>query len=233
VTPVSADSSRPVLTTRLRVLDAAVSLDAHGAFTAQDLVVRAWQLYPESFALRGYAAHPDSNAVLAKVHGTDGVVGRGWLAHHAEVVGALVVTAAGRLAHATARGEKPARVTAPPRAVRRARETRAVLTDVEARALGVLAKTEALRKFLRGSPLTFVDACTFWSISAARPVGARQTIDGVGVLLARAVESFGLHPDDPRLPGLATCFGLLNVHRILVARFAREIEALEPREVTP
>ena len=52
------------------------SLDA--VIAESDLIVRAWQLYPEAFSLRGHP-HPDSNRVRAKLHGVEGVIARGWL----------------------------------------------------------------------------------------------------------------------------------------------------------
>ncbi len=70
-----------VLTTLKKVLVVAATLDNEKqTFTAEDIVVRAWKDFPESFGLRGYQAHhPDSNRVLAKLMGTLGLCGRGWL----------------------------------------------------------------------------------------------------------------------------------------------------------
>lgn len=45
------------------------------SFDVHELVVRAWQLYPETFAMRGYPQHPDSNRVLAKLSGPEGMTG--------------------------------------------------------------------------------------------------------------------------------------------------------------
>lgn len=45
-----------------------------------DVIVRAWQEWPEAFGLTGYSlAHPDSNRVLAKLAGRGGLVEEGWL----------------------------------------------------------------------------------------------------------------------------------------------------------
>jgi hypothetical protein len=69
------------LTTLKKVLVAAASLDNdQQSFTAEDIIVRAWMDFPESFGLRGYQdRHPDSNRVLAKLMGALGLCGRGWL----------------------------------------------------------------------------------------------------------------------------------------------------------
>lgn len=56
--------------------DVALSRGSFGAsFDVHELVVRAWQLYPETFAMRGYPQHPDSNRVLAKLSGPEGMTG--------------------------------------------------------------------------------------------------------------------------------------------------------------
>jgi hypothetical protein len=69
------------LTTLKKVLIAAATLDGDQmTFTAEDVIVRAWKAFPESFGLSGYReAHPDSNRVLAKLMGSLGLCGRGWL----------------------------------------------------------------------------------------------------------------------------------------------------------
>lgn len=48
------------------------------AFSAEALIVKAWQLFPEAFALAGYP-HPDSNAVICILVGKRGLVRHGWL----------------------------------------------------------------------------------------------------------------------------------------------------------
>jgi hypothetical protein len=47
--------------------------------SATDLVLRAWALAPERFGLAGAERYPDSNRVLAKLSGADGLCGLGWL----------------------------------------------------------------------------------------------------------------------------------------------------------
>ena len=49
-------------------------------FSVAALVVRAWEMFPESFSLCGIKRKlPDSNAVIAKLSGADGLPGRGLL----------------------------------------------------------------------------------------------------------------------------------------------------------
>jgi len=55
-----------------KMVAAAVALmdeDGKETFTSEDLVVKAWRLYPTDFALNGYPEHPDSNAIFSKIMG--------------------------------------------------------------------------------------------------------------------------------------------------------------------
>ncbi len=69
------------LTTVSKILVAASMLEAEReTFSAEDLIVRAWKAYPESFGLNGYReSFPDSNRVLSKLMGSTGLCARGWL----------------------------------------------------------------------------------------------------------------------------------------------------------
>lgn len=262
------------LTVRQKILMAAAVLanDAE-TFTVEDLIVRSWEQFPESFSLRGYQTrHPDSNRVLAKLSGTDGLCGLGWLEHTDQRM--YRVTRKGRLvakqlaaiqagvavprdeaaddAPPAPKAEKPAERPARPKVekpveakVEKAPEPRAEkparvkaekapkvavvpLTDGEKHSLTMIARGDALRKFLRGSPLAFADACAFWAInSSMRPQVVQARLDATAELLKRAVESFGGEPvADPRMPTLATCYGLFNLDRLMREKFARELDAL-------
>ena len=268
------------LTVRQKILVSAVAIgDELDAFSVEDLIVRCWNMFPEAFSLRGYfAKHPDSNRVLAKLSGADGLCGLGWLEHTdqrmyrvtrkgrvvakqlqavlagvastpvsvvesaEETVEAPAVTAAAKPSIAPKKDE--ARVAAPkaPREKRTAAKAEKVeaaatrpavtLAPHEVVAVGVIAKGDALRKFLRGSPLTFADACSFWGITS-RTSGAQQKVDAIEDLLKRVVESFGSEgATDPRLPPLSTCYGLLNLHRLMTGRFSRELEAMKAQLAT-
>lgn len=265
------------LTVRQKILVSAVAIGEElDAFSVEDLIVRSWTMFPEAFSLRGYfAKHPDSNRVLAKLSGADGLCGLGWLEHTDQrmyrvtrkgrvvakqlqgvlagtgAVSANVVDAVDETIEAPV---APKAVSVAPKAearpaVKAARkEPRASRADKgeavspprpsttlaanEVLAIGVIAKGDALRKFLRGSPLTFADACSFWGISP-RTSGANEKVDAVEDLLKRVVESFGSEgATDPRLPPLSTCYGLLNLHRLMLGRFSRELEAMKAQLAT-
>lgn len=56
-----------------------VARSGHDATTAR-ITVRAWQLAPKRIGLAGFeASHPDSNRVLAKLSGREGLCAIGWL----------------------------------------------------------------------------------------------------------------------------------------------------------
>src|SRR5205814_934824 len=66
-----------------KILLAAYGLEEAGQspFSAEALIVAAWQKFPRAFGLKGYLEqYPDSNKVLAAIMGGKGIARRGWLA---------------------------------------------------------------------------------------------------------------------------------------------------------
>lgn len=268
------------LTVRQKILMAAVAMGSDTEnFSVEDLIVRSWKMFPESFSLRGFERlYPDSNRVLAKLSGADGLCGLGWLEHTdqrtyrlsrkgrtvartlatiqdnvgveapaAEVTEEKVVEEKverpAPLRVASEPAAKPAPVKAerpaPVRAAKPVREVKpaavsesrpmtstATLTAMDVNALQQIGKADALRKFLRGQPLSFSDACAFWGFSSAsRAAVVQQRLDMTTDLLKRAVESFS-NGVDARIPPLSTCYGLFNLNRLMAEKFARELEGL-------
>lgn len=269
------------LTVRQKILMAAVAMGSDTEnFSVEDLIVRSWKMFPESFSLRGFERlYPDSNRVLAKLSGADGLCGLGWLEHTdqrtyrlsrkgrtvartlASIQDNVAIepeAAEERAVEERAVEEKverpaPLRVAseaptkapvkesrpAPVRAAKAVRavkpaavaETRpmtstATLTAMDVNALQQIGKADALRKFLRGQPLSFSDACAFWGFSSAsRAAVVQQRLDMTTDLLKRAVESFS-NGVDARIPPLSTCYGLFNLNRLMAEKFARELEGL-------
>jgi len=68
-----------------KILLAAFQLfkSGHEVFTAEELVVESWKLFPDAFGLQGFADQfPDSNRVLIRImdkKSKRGLVARGWL----------------------------------------------------------------------------------------------------------------------------------------------------------
>ena len=79
---------------RGKILHALGTLSLREPVSVGDLVVRCWELYPESFALQGHPQHPNSNAVLSKLFGTEGLDAGGWVRR--PVLSQYVLTAEGR-----------------------------------------------------------------------------------------------------------------------------------------
>jgi hypothetical protein len=272
------------LTVRQKILMAAVAMGTGTEtenFSVEDLIVRSWKMFPESFSLRGFERlYPDSNRVLAKLSGADGLCGLGWLEHTdqrtyrlsrkgrtvartlatiqdsvgaeapaeaAEEKAAAVEEKVERPVALRVASEAPAKAAAPkesrPAPVRAARPVRevkpaaaatesrpmtstATLSANDVNALQQIGKADALRKFLRGQPLSFSDACAFWGFSSSsRAQVVQQRLDMTTDLLKRAVESFS-NGVDARIPPLSTCYGLFNLNRLMAEKFARELEGL-------
>src|SRR5208282_3582558 len=65
-----------------KILLAADQLEKQGQspFSAEALIVAAWQQYPRTFGLKGYTdTYPDSNKILSSIMGEKGLARRGWL----------------------------------------------------------------------------------------------------------------------------------------------------------
>lgn len=267
------------LTVRQKILMAAVAMGSDTEnFSVEDLIVRSWKMFPESFSLRGFERlYPDSNRVLAKLSGADGLCGLGWLEHTdqrtyrlsrkgrtvARTLASIQDNVGVEVTAAEATEEKvdeapverpaPLRMASEPAAKPPAKEPRptpvraakpvrevkpaavsegrpmtstATLSAMDVAGLQQIAKADALRKFLRGQPLSFSDACAFWGFSSAsRAAVVQQRLDMTTELLKRAVEGFS-NGVDARIPPLSTCYGLFNLNRLMAEKFARELEGL-------
>src|SRR5580704_4188589 len=141
-----------------KVLLAAHLLEESGQspFSAEALIVSAWQNYPQTFGLKGYAEqYPDSNKVLASIMGEKGLARRGWLIKMGQKLYAL--TREGRLVVSRlAEGGEAPYVSEP---VKLSREQERFL-------LGLL-NSSAVEKFLenRKQELTFAVFSRFWGIT--------------------------------------------------------------------
>ncbi|OGP54662.1 MAG: hypothetical protein A2162_04070 [Deltaproteobacteria bacterium RBG_13_52_11b] len=65
---------------KLLVAACLLSSEGHTVFSAENLIVRAFQAFPRDFSLKGYPEYPDSNVVLTQVMGKKApLIVRGWL----------------------------------------------------------------------------------------------------------------------------------------------------------
>lgn len=201
-------------------------------FTAEDLVVEAWRLFPDTFGLSGYATeHPDSNRVLTNIMGTKGMRGKGWLRKVGEKQYRL--TSAGLndgeallLRDQAADNSKAVSYL------------RAELDRQTASALERLLLTTAARKAdeHQEDAISFLDACGFWDItvrSNANTLNAR--LADTAVVLERAVDAIVRNGDTGGLkvgsgevskPRVET---LVRLHSSLQTRFKEEIDIIRRR----
>ena len=207
-----------------KILAAASELDAtHGTFTAEDLVVRAWRRWPETFGLQGYSdIYPDSNRVLTKIMGVSSPLrARGWLVR----VGTkrYRITDAGRSA---AMSRNPTTELEPERLARLGRSSISLLRR--------LLESAALRKYKTGERLTFGDLAAFWNISArssANQMNARRAEADHAIVEASALTAAA----PLRLPGTAIVVSQRDVEMLreltseLETSFAEELATINSR----
>lgn len=156
-------------------------------FTAEDLVVEAWRLYPDTFGLSGYAdKYPDSNRVLTNIMGTKGMRGKGWLRKVGEKQYRLTSAGLSDGEALLLRGSSQGAGETP------STYLRAELDRQTAAALDRLLSTGAAQKALDGRPetVTFHDACGFWDITTRSNANTLNTrLTDATVLLDRATDA--------------------------------------------
>jgi hypothetical protein len=170
-----------------KLLLAALSLEDRGKkpFTAEDLVVAAWSLFPDSFGLGGYVDEhkrprfPDSNRVFAEIMGSKPIRQRGYL-----------VKVGSKMYELTPAGRDRARGNEPQRGAHSASSRRLPRDMMES--LASLVSSRAFQKFRngRGDDISFHDVSAFLGISprsAAIELSGRLGV--VDALLKRANEA--------------------------------------------
>jgi len=208
------------------VIAAATLGEGGGSFTAEDLVVAAWERFPETFGLRGHLddrgrpLYPDSNRVFAEIMGTKPVRKRGWI----EKVGnkRYRISDVGRQRASEVHGGSSAH--------------KLVLDRGATDRIGRLLKSRAMIKLREGrsEEITFLDACFLWGINPRSNLNELTVKFGDFDHLLKAVEQsvpnggFVLrHGDVPY-----TIADVRTLHRLsedLRERFASEIETIKSR----
>ena len=215
------------LTVPEKILLAADQLEKQGQspFSAEALIVAAWQHNPRTFGLKGYAdQYPDSNKVLSSIMGEKGLARRGWLIKMGQKLYALTREGKQIVRRILQQEDEP---VAAPSALQ-------VSRDLE-RFLLTLFDSSAVQKFEenRKQELTFADACRFWSITEnmkgdaldARLEQFEQQLTELDRLLA--------HNDAELSNGRLVTAGDLrvlgNIHRYMEDRFGRHLNLLRSR----
>jgi hypothetical protein len=211
-----------------KILLAAYQLEEGGQspFSAEALIVSAWQHYPQTFGLKGYAEqYPDSNKVLSSIMGEKGLAKRGWLVKMGQKLYAL--TREGRVVVRRLLQEEDAPQESSNRTV--------TVTKEQDKLLQGLFQSTALLKFQEGRKMewTFADACRYWGITEnmqGEVLDAR--LDHVRANLAdieRAIGTGSATLSDGRSVGGDEVSTLYDIHNQMHTRFGRHLTLLRSR----
>jgi hypothetical protein len=210
-----------------KILLAADQLEKQGQspFSAEALIVAAWQQYPRTFGLKGYTElYPDSNKILSSIMGEKGLARRGWLVKMGQKLYAL--TREGRQVIRSLLNED----AEPEPAGANVQITR----DQEKFVLALLDST-AYQKFEenRKMELTFADATRFWGITEnmrgdqldARLSQFEATLSD----LDRALASADAELSNGRILSAGDVRVVTNIHRHMEDRFSRHLSVIRAR----
>jgi len=210
-----------------KILLAADQLDKQGQspFSAEALIVAAWQKFPRTFGLKGFAdQYPDSNKILSSIMGEKGLARRGWLVKMGQKMYSLTRDGRQVVRRVLLQEEED---PAPASMVKVSREQEKFLH-------GLLDST-AVQKFEenRKGELAFADACRFWGITENMKGDVLDEKMGqFDDSLAELDRLFGdnegelssgriVTPGDIRV--------LTNIHRYMEDRFDRHLNLLRTR----
>jgi len=224
---VTASTNVDDFTVPEKILLAADHLDKEGQspFSAEALIVAAWQRFPRTFGLKGYTEqYPDSNKILSSLMGEKGLARRGWLVKMGQKLYAL--TREGR--------QVIRRVTLEEEAEPSPATLQRLDRDYE-RFLQGLFDSTAVQKFEenRKNELTFADACRFWGITENMKSDAlKARLDYVEAALSDLDRHFAEHDAEMssgRVIGAGDIRVLTNIHRYMEDRFERHLNLLRSR----
>lgn len=210
-----------------RILIAGAALaEQHESFSAEDLVVAAWQMWPDQFGLQGHSKYPDSNRVLTKIMGGDSPLRKRGLL---EKLGTkrYRLTRSGLVAAAQLRDRDAGHAT------------HQRLNSLDRELIVVLSRmirSTALTKFVQHQELTFGDVCRLLNISprstatqfAARREDAVHAIDHA-LRVARENNSQVVLPSDGSVVPEHQLRLLAELMSHLEERFAGELAVIRAR----
>lgn len=212
-----------------KILLAASTLEDRGQspFSAEALIVSAWQKYPRTFGLKGFEEqYPDSNKVLAMIMGEKGLPGRGWMAKVGQKQYAL--TRDGKqVVRKLVAGEEVPPLTA--------RRTGGKLTREQDLLMQQLLTTPAYAKFEKGrqAEWTFSDACRFWTIADRTGGAIDERLDELQTKLTEIEKTLSTDPmtlGNGKQATAEMAGQLCDLHAQLEQRFSRHLNLLRHRE---
>jgi hypothetical protein len=216
-----------------KILLSAFQLEEQGQspFSAEALIVVAWQKYPRTFGLKGYDdQYPDSNKVLASIMGVKGLAGRGWLLKMGQKLYSLSHEGR-RTVRRLLQGDEAPESPAGARPIKLSKDN-----DKLIQGLFVASAYDKCRDG-RQQELTFADACRFWSITenlTGEALDAR--LDHLRAALAEVERQIGLgsaNLSDGHNIAAEDIAQLCDVHRHLMQRFSRHLTLLRNRVTRP
>jgi len=210
-----------------KILLAADQLEKQGQspFSAEALIVAAWQQYPRTFGLKGYTdSYPDSNKILSSIMGEKGLARRGWLVKMGQKLYAL--TREGRQIIRSLLNEDAEPEGAGPNVQIGREQEKFILALLDSTAY---QKFEENRK----TELTFADATRFWGITEnmrgdqldARLSQFETTLSE----LERAVAAVDAELSNGRVLSASDVRVVTHCHRHLEDRFSRHLSLLRTR----
>lgn len=214
-----------------KLLVAAFKLEEEGSkrFSAEDLVVSAWSLFPDTFGLAGHLdsggsrKYPDSNRVFAEVMGSKPLRKRGYLEKTGSKMYGLTET--GRELGRSLVSRSKSGIT---EKISLSRES----VDETKRLLA----TRAYKKYVEGGidSVTFYDGCMFWGITPhSRAVEFEGKTANVERVITDAVDAVGeggaafTHGQED--VSASDLDALLKLHRSMVEKFDTEIAVIKSR----
>jgi hypothetical protein len=211
-----------------KILLAAFQLEEQGQspFSAEALIVAAWQKYPRTFGLKGYDdQYPDSNKVLASIMGEKGLARRGWLIKMGQKLYSLSHDGR-RAVRRLLQGDGP-EIVKSNRPVKLSKEHDKLLQG--------LFVTTAYDKVREGRQheMTFADACRFWNITDNLPAEVLDArLDHLRAVLAEMERQIGAGSadlsDGHNISG-EDIAQLCDIHNQLTQRFSRHLTLLRNR----
>jgi hypothetical protein len=212
-----------------KVLLAADQLEKEGQspFSAESLIVAAWQKFPKTFGLKGYTdQYPDSNKVLSSIMGAKGLATKGYLVKMGQKLYALSREGRQVVKGLQSDGEPKTSAPAEP-AMKLSREHEKFL-------LGLFG-TSAFQKLEEGrkQDLTFADACRFWNITEnmhGEALNSRlQLLRTQLAEIDHQVSKGHTELSNGRVVTLEDLGQLNDTHDYLLERFARHLSLLRTR----
>jgi hypothetical protein len=224
------------VTVHEKLLLAAAQLEEEGKspFSAEDLVVAAWRLDPETFGLAGYMddrgrpAYPNSNRVFAEIMGSKPIRKQGLLAKSGTKTFRLTESGRQRVQDLRSRSDDIVGQSTSDGKVAFGRDT--------SRKLQKLLGTRAVEKARSGhiDDITFTDASSFWGITARSTAMTFQArLGDVEGVLRAAQGAAAQRPIRFEHGGKAYTSNdvqqLIDLHRMMLERFSSQLDIIRGR----